>query len=110
VLLPNADRAVVPDSKVRGYLLSGTHPVGRFKAAFFVRLGFSLDRWELLRDALLAIGRSGDAMIGQQSPFGQKFEVRAILAGPSGRTAEVVTVWMVPTGHDIAHFVTAFPA
>jgi hypothetical protein len=43
--LPNADRAIVDPAKVRDYLLS--HPVGRFKAAFFLSLGYSQDRWEV---------------------------------------------------------------
>ena len=33
--LPRAEHAVVEDAKVRDYLLSREHPVGRFKAAFF---------------------------------------------------------------------------
>jgi len=41
VRLPNGDRAVVDDAKVRDYLLSPTHPVGRFKSVFFMALGFS---------------------------------------------------------------------
>lgn len=49
---PNADLVLVEDAKVRDYLLSPTHPVGRFKSVFFVALGSSLDRWEALRDAL----------------------------------------------------------
>ncbi len=110
MLLPNGDGAIVAESKIRDYLLSSSHPVGRFKAAFFAALGFSSDNWEVLRDALLAIAVSGDAVPGQQSAFGQKFEVRATLTGPSGRRAEIVTVWMVPAQHDFAHFVTAFPA
>ena len=32
--LPNADRAVIDARKVRSYLLSRSHPIGRFKAAF----------------------------------------------------------------------------
>jgi len=110
VLLPNADRAIVPEAKVRDYLLSNAHPVGRFKAVFFIALGHSTENWELLRDALLAIAATDEATPGHVSPFGQKFEVRATLTGPSGRRAQVVTVWMVPTGQDIAHFITAFPA
>jgi hypothetical protein len=109
VLLPNAARATIPDAKVREYLLSASHPVGRFKAVFFLALGFSVERWELLRDALLDIGITGNAAPGQPSSFGQKFEIRATLVGPSGRRADVVTVWMVPTGQDFAHFVTAHP-
>jgi len=109
VRLPNADRAAVEDAKVRDYLLSPTHPVGRFKSVFFVALGFSADQWEILRDALLDLARVGDANPGQASPFGFKFEIRAILRGPSGRQANVVTVWMVSNGQDFPHFVTAFP-
>jgi hypothetical protein len=109
VLLPNAARVTVPDAKVRDYLLSPSHPVGRFKAVFFLTLGFSVERWEVLRDALLDIGTSGNAAPGQPSPFGQKFEIRATLLGPFGRRADVVTIWMVPIGQDFAHFVTAHP-
>ena len=39
--LPFAERAIVEPEKVREYLLSPTHPVGRFKAAFFHALGYS---------------------------------------------------------------------
>jgi hypothetical protein len=109
VRLPNCYRAIVADAKVRDYLLSPSHPVGRFKSLFFDALGFSATDWERLREALLTLAHSGDAIPGQSSPFGQKFEIRGILAGPSGRQASVVTVWMIPNGRDFAHFVTAFP-
>lgn len=107
--LPNAERVVVDDAKVRDYLLSAAHPVGRFKSVFFSALGFSVENWQLLRDALLDLGRSGEAAPGQTSPFGRKFEINATLTGPSGRQAAVVTVWMLSDGQDFAHFVTATP-
>ena len=109
MLLPNSERAVIDDAKVRDYLLSSSHPVGRFKSVFFAALGFSEQNWQLLRDALLDLAHSVDASPGQASPFGQKFEVRANLRGPTGRQAHVVTIWLVANGHDFAHFVTAFP-
>ncbi|HVW25540.1 MAG TPA: hypothetical protein VHC69_09225 [Polyangiaceae bacterium] len=77
MLLPNATRAVVSDAKVREYLLSSSHPIGRFKAAFCRSLGFSEDDWEQLRDALLAIASRDEAFPGQPSTFGRKFEIRA---------------------------------
>ena len=107
--LPNPERAVVDEAKVRDYLLSPSHPVGRFKAAFFWALGFSADDWRSLSEALLTMGRTGAATEGQVSPFGRKFEIRATLTGPSGRQATVVTIWMVSNGREFAHFVTAFP-
>ena len=107
--LPNSDRTVIDDAKVRDYLLSPSHPVGRFKSVFFAALGFSQADWQALRDALLELGGSDAAAPGQPSAFGQKFEVRGRLRGPSGREAEIVTVWLVANGQDFAHFVTAFP-
>jgi hypothetical protein len=38
--LPNAERAVIERRKLSEYLLSETHPVGKFKAQFFKKLGF----------------------------------------------------------------------
>jgi hypothetical protein len=83
--------------------------VGRFKSVFFATLGFSQANWQLLRDALLELSLADAAVPGQPSPFGQEFEVRATLQGPSGRQAEVLTVWLVSNGEDFARFVTAFP-
>ena len=100
---------MLDEAKVRDYLLSAAHPVGRFKSVFFRALGFSADHWEELRDTLLELARLGDATPGQLSPFGRKFEIRATLVGPSGRQAAVVTVWLVAHGRDFPHFVTAFP-
>jgi hypothetical protein len=48
LLIPNADRAVIEAAKLHDYLLSRTHPVGRFKAAFFHALGYSADNWRQL--------------------------------------------------------------
>ena len=91
------------------YLLSREHSVGRFKAAFFEALGYTLADWARLQRDLLDLGRNGDAAEGQSSPFGRKYEVRGSLEGPSGRRAEVVTVWVILVGETAPRFVTAFP-
>lgn len=107
--LPGSNRAVIETAKVRDYLLSEAHPVGRFKAAFFMALGYSKDHWELLRDDLLALARTSPAAPGKTSAFGRTFEVDGILTGPSGRSADVKTVWIVRANEDAPRFVTAFP-
>ena len=109
VLLPEGDRAIVDEGKVRHYLLSHAHPIGRFKAAFFLALGFREEAWEELCDALLAVARTGETTAGRPSEFGTKYEVRGILRAPGGRSATVVTVWMVSDGHVEPRLVTAFP-
>ena len=107
--LPNVDRAVIDPTKIRDYLLSTSHPVGRFKAAFFATLGYGADRWEILQDDFLTVARTGNAIAGQVSSFGVKFEVDGILTGPSGRQGAVRTVWIVRDGEQFPRFVTAFP-
>jgi hypothetical protein len=49
------------------------------------------------------------AVPGQDSPYGEKFEVSGILKGPSGGKALFVTVWLVPAGGKIPRFITAYP-
>lgn len=38
--LPNGARAEIDERKLTDYLLSMTHPIGRFKAKFFQSVGF----------------------------------------------------------------------
>jgi len=107
--LPGSESAVISPAKIHDYLLSATHPIGRFKAAFFSVLGYTTDNWERLQKDLLQLARSGEAVAGQGSPYGQKYEVRGTLVGPSGRQARVVTVWIVLNGEAHPQLVTAYP-
>jgi hypothetical protein len=107
--LPGAERAVIEPAKIRDYLLSTSHPVGRFKAPFFASLGYVSVNWRRLDEDLRGLAVSGDADFGKDSPYGQKYEIRGNLRGPSGRSAGVLTVWIIRYGGDVPQFVTAFP-
>ena len=109
MVLPNASKAVIDSAKVRDYLLSSSHPIGRFKQPFFIALGYSGDRWQQLEADLLELVVTGDARIGQKTEYGQKYEVRSRLEGPSGKSAEVVSIWIILDDEEIPRFVTAFP-
>ncbi|MFM7706845.1 MAG: DUF6883 domain-containing protein [Gammaproteobacteria bacterium] len=50
--------ALIAREKVTGYLLSHLHPVGRYKAAFFARLGYSADAPEVFERDVAALLRS----------------------------------------------------
>lgn len=110
VSLPNSDNAVIDDLKVRDYLLSPEHPVGRFKAVFFNALGYSRDDCEVLRAHLLELAHSGTAVPQPPGTYGQKFELSGTITGPAGRTATITTVWIIRAAEDFPRFVTAFPA
>jgi hypothetical protein len=107
--IPNASRAVIDPAKLRGYLLSPDHPVGRSKAGFFAGLGYERDAWRQLEGDLRAQHLSRDARPWAPSKYGQKYEIRGLLTGPSGRSAEVVSVWIIRASEDVPRFVTAYP-
>ncbi len=108
-MLPAAERAYIDPAKVQDYLLSSVHPVGRFKAVVFQALGYKTDEWEKLRDDLLALARTTEAIPGQGSAFGQKYEVSGTLRGPNGREARFTCVWLVAVDAEAPRFITAFP-
>ncbi len=109
MLLPNADRAEIDPVKLHGYLLSWTHPVGRFKARFFAALGYTADEWQVLEADLRIQHLSQPADPGPRLPYGQSYTIRAILKGPSGEAASVVSVWFIRSATAVPHFVTAYP-
>jgi hypothetical protein len=109
VKLPNCDRAVIDQKKIQDYLLSSSHPVGRFKAAFFYSLGYSRERWQQLEIDLRHQHLAQDVHRVIESRHGQKFEIRANLKGPSGRTVEVVSIWIVLADESLPRLVTAYP-
>lgn len=107
--VPNASRAIIEVPKLRDYLLSPSHPVGRFKAPFFAALGYSQEQWPQLEADLRAQLVLQDAQPAAASPYGRKYEIRAILTGPSGRSAEIVSIWIILSDEDAPRFVTAYP-
>lgn len=108
-MLPNAERAIVEPAKVRDYLLSLEHPIGRFKARFFHSLGYTRNDWAALQDDLLHLARSGSVQPGQPSAHGRKYEVSGTLAGPNQRRGSIVSIWLVGPNEEVPRFVTAYP-
>jgi len=107
--IPNAERASIEPAKLHAYLLSRNHPIGRFKAVFFLALGYSSENWRQLEVDLRSQHLSQEATAEEPTPYGQKYTIRATLVGPSGSSAEAVSVWVVRTGEEFPRFVTAYP-
>ena len=107
--LPNAHLAEIDPLKLHGYLLSTSHEVGQFKARFFMALGYAASDWLTLEADLRIQHLTQPAEPGATNPMGQTFTIRAILTGPDGRSANVISVWLVRADSGIPHFVTAYP-
>ena len=107
--LPRHGSAVIPPRKLRDYLLDLGHPVGRHKAVYLARLGFSRRRWRALDAELRRLITREPAWGFPVEPYGQKLQVRGTIRGPWKRSGSVVTVWIIETPESAPRFVTAFP-
>ena len=108
-MLPDADRARVDRAKVVDYLLSRNHPDGRSKAEFFTRFGFKAEDWQVLADALKAVGVSNPATGVVQSSHGTRYTVDGRMQSPDGRTPRVRTILFVEPGRPGPRLITAHP-
>jgi hypothetical protein len=108
--IPNGQTAIVDDAKVRDYLLSPDHPIGRFKARVFAAAGYRHDNWQCLRDDLCAFAVIVEAEPLPNDAFGQRWIGRGSLIGPDGGPLPVVTVWLIPSEGASPRLITAYPA
>jgi hypothetical protein len=100
--------ATVPREKVTGYLLSASHPIGRYKAAFFATLGYSADAPEVFeRDISNLLG--AEILEPKATKYGSQFVSRGLLTGPNGRRAYVRAIWIILSGEHSPRLVTAYP-
>lgn len=107
--LPRAEHAFIDPCKLRDYVLSPEHPVGRFKAAFFAALGFTSWNWEPLERELRRLAQQEMAEPCGLTAFGQKYLTRGRITGPAGRDATVLAIWIVLKGEEVPRFVTVYP-
>jgi len=106
--IPDADRAVVEDVKVRDYLLNLSHPDGGSKAVWFHSLGYYRDDWSYLATDLLAVAQTCPDFDIENTRFGVKYKARGAVGRPDHRPAMVLTVWIVEDDNP-PRLVTAYP-
>ncbi len=107
--LPNGENADIPLSKLVDYLLSSTHPVGKWKAKVFQRYGLHAGNAELLRNGLLAIAKSEDIKETIRTQYGVKYIIDGQLWSPLRQPFSIRTIWLVDKGKHVPRFVTAYP-
>lgn len=107
--LPNAEKAIIDAEKLRGYILSFAHPIGRFKASFFQKVGYSAENWRVFEQHLRELILSQDVKKVEELQYGRKFIVEGSVVSPSGKTVQIVTVWVILKEESIPRFITAYP-
>ena len=107
--LPNREDAYIPSTKLIDYLLSKTHPIGRWKGRLFRAYGFNETNVDLLEKNLIYIANSEDVKNVLQSGYGTKYIIDGSLQSSTGTSMQVRTVWIIEAGQDRPRFVTAYP-
>jgi len=107
--LPNRANAYISPKKLCEYLLSDTHPVGRFKSKVFTSAGFTEHNINSLREGLLAIAYTNGVREESQGSYGRKYVLDGALRASRGTLLQVRTVWIIDRGEDTPRFVTAYP-
>ena len=108
-MLPNCEQAYVPEPKLKEYLLSDAHAVGRAKAKYFRLLGYTKANTDELANALLLIAKSNEITQEISTPYGVKYSIEGEIATPIGAAVRIITVWVIELSDERPRFVTAYP-
>ena len=107
--LPNGDQAVVDEIKLTGYCLNLEHPHGGPKARVFRSfLGLTVEHAPLLRDALLAAVATQEAQPRLEDEHGKRFELKFVMQGPNGNSAEITSGWIVDAREEFPRLTSCY--
>ena len=107
--LPNAEQARVDPKKLKEYLLSEAHPIGRSKARFFRGIGFDESNMTILEQGMLGIAKKEEVAWSEDSLHGTKYIIDGCIMTPHGSRVKLRTVWIIDKDRDHPRFVTAYP-
>jgi hypothetical protein len=106
--LPNGSHAIVEIAKLREYCLNLQHPYGRHKARVFrSALGLDQSHAEELRQKLLDLAATADAVPSENDDQGQRYMIDFTLAGPS-KMVPVRSCWIVLAREDFPRLTTCY--
>jgi Domain of unknown function (DUF6883) len=108
--VPGAEEAIAPDNKFRDYLLNPEHPIGAAKARFFLELGWGRERWQELRDLLLAQLPLVEGRFSRENEYNGAADYEAVIEIPrdTGDMVAIGTYWQVHPEYP-TKFLTAYP-
>jgi hypothetical protein len=109
MVLPHRESAYIPPAKLTGYLLSETHPVGRFKARLFYAAGYDPTNAQSLERALIDIAHEQEVTDTISTSYGTIYVIDGTLQTPMGIDLQIRTVWIIVSGESSPRLVTAYP-
>lgn len=114
--LPNYEKAVVSEDRLRKYALSPEHvssvkgkSSGKDKALIFERrLGFNASNWEILKQRILDELPYCKAELGAADEYGQRYKVVMSILGANEEIANIITAWIIDIGADYPRLISTY--
>lgn len=80
------------------------------KSKFLTKLGYGQTNWQELREDIRTQILPHEAFFAENTDYGDIYEIKATLTGPSGESVKVLTIWMQNPINKRTHLVTLYPA
>lgn len=98
-VLPNVDKAIIPEAKFTKYALNKEHPKGKDKAIVFESaLGFTQNNADELIKIIRKQVPTNEAIKTKSDAYGDRYKVYMDVTGPNGNTTTILTAWLVANG------------
>jgi len=98
---------LLAESKLTNYLLI---PLPKDDKSNYLRLaGYEIDNWPVLKDDLMKLVETEDALLERATVFGDTFSIIGNLTGPNGRLLLVKAIWMKENKTGFTKFITLYP-
>ncbi len=107
--LPNRERAIIAPEKLVQYLLNTEHKRGGSKARLLSHFGYQANNWSQLEADIRRFHLDQEVDAIQQTQYGMRYQIRALLQTPDSRTVMVRTIWQIDKGTDFPRLITLFP-
>lgn len=79
------------------------------KSRWLAKAGYTLENWRLLENDLRNQILSLDAILIENTQYGQMYEIRGKLTGPNRKGLTVCTIWMTEKETGNTKFITMYP-
>ena len=97
------ERIEIAEDKLTDYLLIQKEK--NDKSGFLLKLGYTKENWKELQNDIKYIATHNEAVLQQQTPFGDMYEVKGRL-----KNFGIVTIWLLAVDAEKYKFITLFPA
>ena len=101
------DNSLIVPEKLTQYLL--VLKKRNDKSKWLAQTGYRLENWSQLEKDLRVQILSLEAIATESTHYGQMYEIRGDLTGPTGTNLAVVTVWMTEVATGMTKFITMYP-